>query len=133
VTRQATGTFVVTLTPRECSEATLGRMAIDKRFEGDLEATSQGEMLAAGTEVQSSAGYVALERVSGALHGRRGTFVLQHGGTMDRGTPQLTIAVVPDSGTGDLTGVRGTMTIQIAGGVHSYIFDYRIAAAPDQP
>jgi hypothetical protein len=133
VTRQATGTFVVKLTPQECSEPTLGRMTIDKRFEGDLEATSKGDMLAAGTEVKSSAGYVALERVSGALHGRSGTFVLQHSGTMDRGTPQLTIAVVPDSGTGDLTGLQGTMTIEIAGGVHSYTVDYRMATDAGQP
>ena len=133
MTPKATGTFVVKLTPQECSEATLGRLAIDKRFEGDLEATSKGEMLAAATEVKSSAGYVALERVSGALHGRSGTFVLQHSGTMDRGTPQLTIAVVPDSGTGGLTGLQGTMTIEIAGGVHAYTFDYRIAAEAGQP
>jgi hypothetical protein len=133
VSHRATGTFVVTLTPQECGAPTIGRMVIDKRFEGDLEATSKGEMLAAGTEVKSSAGYVALERVSGALHGRSGTFVLQHSGTMDRGTPQLTIAVVPDSGTGDLTGLQGTLTIEIAGGVHSYTFDYRIATEAGQP
>ena len=133
MTQQATGTFVVKLTPQECGEPTIGRMALDKRFEGDLAATSKGEMLAASTGVKSSAGYVALERVSGALHGRSGTFVLQHGGTMNRGTPQLAIAVVPDSGTGDLTGLQGTMTIEIAGGVHSYTFDYRIAAEAGQP
>jgi hypothetical protein len=132
VTQTATGTFVVKLTPQECSDATLGRMTLDKRFEGDLDATSKGEMLAASTGVKSSAGYVALERVSGALHGRSGTFVLQHSGTMDRGAPQLTIAVVPDSGTGDLTGLQGTMAIDIAGGVHSYTFDYRIATVPAQ-
>jgi hypothetical protein len=121
---RATGAFIVTLTPQACGEPTLGRMTIDKRFEGDLDATSKGEMLAAGTEVKSSAGYVALERVTGALHGRRGTFVLQHNGTMNRGAPQLTIAVVPDSGTAELAGLQGTMTIEIAGGAHSYVFEY---------
>jgi hypothetical protein len=128
MTHRATGAFVVSLTPQACGEATLGRMAIDKRFEGDLDATSKGEMLAAGTEVQSSAGYVALERVTGALHGRRGTFVLQHNGTMNRGAPQLTITVVPDSGTAELTGLQGTMAIDIAGGAHSYVFDYTLAS-----
>ena len=127
MTRQATGTFVVKLTPQECGAPTIGRMALDKRFSGDLEGTSQGEMLAAGTDVKSSAGYVALERVTASVHGKSGTFVLQHNGTMDRGTPRLSIAVVPDSGTGELTGVQGTMSIEIAGGVHSYVFDYRIA------
>ena len=124
MTQQASGTFAVTLTPQECGEATLGRMAIDKRFEGDLEGTSKGEMLAAGTAVKSSAGYVALERVTGSLRGRSGTFALQHSGTMDRGAASLTIAVVPDSGTADLTGLRGTMSIAISGGVHSYTFEY---------
>ena len=95
MTQQASGTFAVTLTPQECGEATLGRMAIDKRFEGDLEGTSKGEMLAAGTAVKSSAGYVALERVTGSLQGRSGTFALQHSGTMNRGAPTLTIGVVP--------------------------------------
>jgi len=126
VTHRATGTFVVTLTPQTSGEPTLGRMAIDKRFEGDLAATSKGEMLAAMTEVKSSAGYVALERVTGSLQGRRGTFVLQHNGTMNRGTPQLTIAVVPDSGTDELFGLQGTMAIEIAGGAHSYVLEYTL-------
>ena len=127
MTQRAVGTFNVTLTPQACGEPALGRMAIDKRFEGDLDATSKGEMLAAGTEVKSSAGYVALERVTGALHGRRGTFVLQHSGTMNRGVPLLTIGVVPDSGTGELTGLQGTMAIDVAGGAHSYTFNYTLA------
>jgi hypothetical protein len=126
VTQQASGTFTVKMTPQECGEATLGRMALDKRFEGGLDATSRGEMLAAGTAVKSSAGYVALERVTGSLDGRAGTFVLQHTGTMNRGTPSLSITVVPDSGTGDLTGLSGAMTIEIAGGVHSYVFTYAL-------
>jgi hypothetical protein len=124
VTQQASGTFKVKLTPQECGEATLARMEIDKRFEGDLDATSKGEMLAAGTAVKSSAGYVALERVTGSLGGRSGTFVLQHNGTMNRGEATLTVAVIPDSGTGELTGLQGTMASIMEGGVHSYTLEY---------
>ncbi len=134
MTIRATGTFEVKLTPLASADAaegsTLGRMAIEKQFHGDLEATSKGEMLTAGTQVKGSAGYVALEKVSGALHGRTGTFVLQHGGTMTRGTPQLTVAVVPDSGTGQLTGLSGRMNIKVDGGKHSYEFEYALAEAP---
>jgi hypothetical protein len=129
----ATGAFEVKLTPQPAEEKaaspTLGRMSIDKRFHGDLEGTSEGEMLTAGTDVKGSAGYVAMERVSATLHGRRGTFALQHSGTMTRGAPQLTITVVPDSGTGELAGLAGEMTITIApDGKHSYDFEYTIAA-----
>jgi hypothetical protein len=127
---QARGTFEVKLTPQppeaSAGAAPIGRMLLDKQFHGDLEATSQGQMLAAGTEVKGSAGYVALERVTGTLHGRSGTFVLQHTGTMNRGTPQLTITVVPDSGTGGLTGLAGSLTIEIADGKHSYGFEYTL-------
>src|ERR1035441_9040530 len=105
-------------------------MSIDKKFSGDLEATSQGEMLAAMTAVKGSAGYVAIERVSGTLHGRNGTFVLQHSGTMTRGTPQLSITVVPDSGTGQFDGISGTMTIKIDQGKHSYEFEYTLPQTP---
>jgi hypothetical protein len=105
-------------------------LSIDKQFHGDLEATSRGEMLSAGTSVKGSAGYVAIERVTGALRGRSGTFALQHSGTMTRGAPQLVITVVPDSGTADLTGIAGTMTIEIANGKHSYRLDYTLAGAP---
>ncbi|PYR90434.1 MAG: DUF3224 domain-containing protein [Acidobacteria bacterium] len=108
------------------NEEGLARMSIDKRFHGDLEATSTGEMLSAGTSVKGSAGYVAIERVTGTLAGRSGTFVLQHTGTMNRGTPDLTITVVPDSGTGDLTGLAGRMSINIDEGKHSYGFDYTL-------
>ena len=101
-------------------------MSIDKRFHGELEATSKGEMLSAGTGVKGSAGYVAIERVAGTLQGRNGTFVLQHSATMNRGTPRLTIAVVPDSGTGELTGLEGTMTIDVVDGRHSYVFEFSI-------
>ncbi len=108
------------------TEAGLGRMSIDKQFRGDLQGSSKGEMLAAGTVVKGSAGYVAMERVSATLHGKTGTFVLQHSGLMRRGAPQLIVSVVPDSGTGELAGLAGTMTIRIAGGKHSYEFEYTL-------
>jgi hypothetical protein len=107
-------------------EAPIGRMILDKQFHGDLEATSQGQMLAAGTEVKGSAGYVAMERVTGTLHGRGGTFVLMHTGIMNRGTPSLKITVVPDSGTGGLAGLAGSMTIDIVDGKHTYGFEYTL-------
>ena len=122
VTTHATGTFEVKVTPQpsedKTDDAALGRMTIDKQIHGDLEATSKGQML--------TAGYVAIERVSGTLHGRTGTFILQHTGTMNRGALQLSITVVPDSGTGQLTGLTGKMDIQIADGKHSYDFAYTL-------
>ena len=131
MTVQARGTFEVQLKPQpaddKAEEAILGRMSIDKQFHGDLEATSKGEMLAVGTEVKGSAGYVAMEQVSGTLHGRSGAFALQHSGTMTRGVPQLSVTVVPDSGTNQLVGLSGQMTIQIAEGKHSYEFEYTLA------
>jgi hypothetical protein len=129
MTQIASGTFEVQLKPQvDGGEvSSLGRMTIDKQFHGDLEATSRGQMLTAGTAVKGSAGYVAIEQVSGALHGRKGTFVLQHSGTMTRGAPQLTISVVPDSGTDQLAGISGTLTIKIADGKHSYHFEYSLA------
>lgn len=134
IMHHARGTFDVTLTPQPMTvaagEPALDRRAIDKRFHGDLDATSAGEMLAVATAVKGSAGYVAVERVSGTLNGRRGTFALQHYGIMDRGAPQQTIMVVPDSGTGELAGLAGTMTITIENGRHSYDFTYTIADAP---
>jgi hypothetical protein len=126
---RATGTFNVKLTPQAGTsggEPAVGRMTIDKQFHGDLEATSRGEMLAVMTTVQGSAGYVAMEVVSGTLAGRRGTFALQHSGSMDRGTPSLSVQVVPDSGTGELAGLAGAMRIIIADGKHSYEMDYRL-------
>ena len=101
-------------------------MSIDKTFSGDLDATSQGEMISAGTEVQGSAGYVALERVTGTLAGRVGSFVLQHSGILNRGNPDLQITVVPDSGTGELIGLSGEMTIDVADGKHSYEFEFTL-------
>lgn len=134
VMTHASGTFEVKMTSEVTDEketqAAFGRMSIDKRFHGDLEGTSKGVMLSAGTGVTGSAGYVAMERVSGTLHGRTGTFVLQHSGTMTRGTPLLNVAVVPDSGTGQLTGLAGRMDITIADGKHSYVFEYTLAETP---
>jgi Protein of unknown function (DUF3224) len=132
VVMQATGLFDVKLTPQPpapaIQSANLGRQTLDKQFHGDLEATCLGEMIAAMSSVQGSAGYVAMERVTGVLHGKRGSFVLQHTGIMDRGAPSLVITVVPDSGTDALTGLKGTMTIQIEQGKHAYIFDYALPA-----
>jgi hypothetical protein len=130
LTNHASGTFEVKLNPQvddEVGDPTVGRMSIDKQFQGDLEATSKGQMLAAMTDVQGSAGYVALERVNGTLHGHTGTFALQHSGTMTHGDAQLSITVVPDSGTGQLTGLAGKMTINIVEGEHLYDFEYTLA------
>jgi hypothetical protein len=130
MTTHARGTFDVTLVPKSSSDEAdnpIGRMSIDKQFHGDLEATSKGQMLAFRTDVDGSAGYVAMERVSGFLGGREGSFVLQHTGTMNRGAPGLTISVVPDSGTGQLVGLAGAMAIEIEGGGHSYLFEYSLA------
>jgi hypothetical protein len=104
----------------------LGRLSIDKQFRGDLAGSSRGEMLSAGTPVKGSAGYVAIERVTGTLHGRRGTFVLQHSGVMTRGEPQLVVTVVPDSGTDQLEGLAGTMTIVVEPGRHGYDMTYSL-------
>jgi GNAT superfamily N-acetyltransferase len=134
VTQRATGTFDVKLAPQarttNAEDATLGRMSIDKQFHGDLEASSKGEMLSALTAVKGSAGYVAIERVRGTLHGRAGTFALQHNGTMTRGEPQLAVTVVPDSGTDQLEGLAGKMAINISAGKHFYDFEYSIANNP---
>jgi hypothetical protein len=129
---QATGEFEVKLQPLESfvqgSEGiNLGRMSIDKTFWGDLVARSQGEMLSVVTTVQGSAGYVAIEQVSGTLHGRQGTFVLQHFGVMSCGQNRLVLEVVPDSGAGQLANLAGQMTIKIEGGQHFYEFDYTLA------
>jgi len=126
--RVAKGPFQVTrvAVPAAFEKASLGRHSLDKVFSGDLEATSLGEMISAGGSVPGSAGYVAMERVTGTLHGRSGAFVLQHSATMDRGTPTLTITVVPDTGTDALTGLSGSMRIIIDKGQHSYEFEYAI-------
>jgi len=108
------------------ADAGIGRRSIDKHFEGDLEGSSEGEMLSAMGAVQGSAGYVAIERVTGTLHGRSGAFTLQHNATMTRGAPYLNIVVVPDSGSGELAGLRGTLAITIEGGKHFYAFEYEL-------
>lgn len=127
---RAKGPFDVKLNPQpqadQVGDATVGRLSVDKQFHGDLEAASKGQMLTASTDVKNSAGYVAIERVTGALHGRTGTFALQHSGTMTRGAPQQAVTVVPDSGTGQLKGLAGRMTIIITDGKHSYDFEYEL-------
>ncbi len=132
MSEHAVGTFEVKLEPQGGADAaagsTLGRMSITKQFRGELEATSRGEMLTAMTEVAGSAAYVAVERVAGALHGREGSFALVHRGIMTRGTPDLTIFIVPDSGTGDLAGIAERMDIEVSEGRHSYRLSYTLDA-----
>ena len=125
----AAGPFDVKLTPQPAGEDALGRLTLDKTYHGDLEATSKGQMLAFRSSVNGSAGYVAMEQVTGTLHGKEGTFVLQHSGIMNRGNGDLTVLVVPDSGTGELTGLSGTMRIEVGGGAHTYEFDYAFAGS----
>lgn len=124
----ARGGFEVVLTPMPPEEmqgdGPPARMTIQKNIVGDLEGESVGQMLSAMTDVEGSAGYVAIERITGTLGGRSGSFVLHHMGTMDRGEPSLAITVVPDSGTEGLTGISGSMLIDIVDGVHSYEFTY---------
>ncbi len=130
----ASGTFDVKLSPQPATgDWGLGRLSIDKQFHGDLIATSAGEMLSAMTGVAGSAAYVALERVSGTLHGRRGAFTLQHTGVMNRGEGHLTVNVVPDSGEGELVGLAGRMTIHVDGDAHTYDFDYTLGEANLDP
>ena len=132
MTSRVSGTFDVKLTPQDVgsSDAKMGRMTIDKHYHGGLEGTGKGQMLTAMTDVEGSAGYVAIERVSATLQGRTGSFVLQHSGTMSRGAQQLSVTVVPDSGTGQLTGITGTLKITIQGRAHSYEFDYTLPKTP---
>ncbi len=126
----AKGTFEVSMQPLPLADADAGdklaRMSLDKRFAGDLVGTGKGEMLSAGTVTKGSAGYVAIEKVVGTLDGRKGSFVFQHSATMDRGTPQLTIVVVPDSGTEGLAGIKGTFRLEIKDGKHFYDFEYTL-------
>ena len=131
VSQTATGPFDVKITAQDegSDDPLLNRMTLDKQFHGDLEATSQGQMLTASTAVKGSAAYVAIEKVSGTLKGRTGTFILQHSGTMNRNKPELSIVVVPDSGTGELEGLTGKMKINVAAdGKHSYEFEYTLTA-----
>jgi Protein of unknown function (DUF3224) len=112
--------------PQISDDVALGRMSLDKTFEGDIKATSHGEMLSALTPIQGSAGYVAIERVTGSVHGRNGSFVFQHSGTMHGADQRLSITVVPDSGTGALRGISGSFTINMMGTVHAYEFEYSL-------
>jgi Protein of unknown function (DUF3224) len=133
MTAHAKGTFDVKVTPQPADDPAggpFGRLFLDKQFHGDLEGASNGQMLAWGTGAENSSGaYVAMERVSGVLHGRRGSFVLQHNGTMAKGAASMTVTVSPDSGTEELTGLAGKMTIIIAEGKHSYAFEYTLDGA----
>lgn len=126
----AKGTFAVEMKPQgdpvTVEGVSTGRMALSKRFEGDLAGTGQGEMLTALTPVKGSAGYVAIERVTGTLHGRSGSFVFQHAGMMNQGAQELSIRVVPGSGTGALAGIEGTFTLSVVDGKHLYQFEYRL-------
>lgn len=147
MTHRASGPFDVTLKPQtdnpsvgDAAMGGVGRMSLDKQFHGDLEAVSKGQMLAVRTAVKGSAGYVAMERVVGTLSakeggggegGRKGSFVLQHNSTMNKAVPKQSITVVPDSGTDELVGLAGSMTIDIVNGKHFYNFEYRFDAAPN--
>ncbi len=127
MTNRASGTFEVKMSQQE-ADMSVGRMTIDKQFQGDLVGASKGQMLMASSDsVKNSAGYVAIEKVTGTLNGRRGSFYLQHNGVMTRGVGELTITVIPDSGTDQLVGLRGKMNIIIAEGKHSYEFEYTLA------
>ena len=132
--QRATGSFDVKVVPQKpdtqiARAANLSRLSIDKRFHGDLEGTSKGEMLALQTDVKGSAGYVALERVTGKLAGKQGSFVLQHSATMYKGEADARITVVPDSATGELAGLSGKMLITVAeDGAHNYEFDFKLDA-----
>jgi hypothetical protein len=129
---QVKGTFDVKRTPQAPSDlgdgVVAGHFRFDKRFHGELDATSVVHMLAVGTDVEGSAGYVAVERIVGSLKGRSGAFFMQHNGVMDRGKPTLSLTVVPDSGTDDLKGLSGRMTIDITDGQHYYTFDYTLGS-----
>jgi hypothetical protein len=127
---KASGSFAVTVTPQPAEDAvgdpSIGRMALFKQFQGDLVGSAHGQMLATRTPVPGSAAYVALDRVSGSLHGRQGSFSLQHSGTMNRGQAELRVEIVPDSGTEALTGIRGSLGIRIVDGQHFYDLDYSL-------
>ena len=133
MTTRARGTFDVKILPLVAAiagdDAPLARMSIDKHFHGDLDATSHGEMLSSGSPSTGSAGYVAIEKVTGKLHGREGSFALQHSATMNRGVPSLSVTVIPDSGTGALAGISGSLNIIIENKQHSYTLDYTLGDA----
>ena len=120
----ATGQFQVTMSPGGGVDPAIGSMTLSKSYEGDLIATSVGQMLAMRSPVEGSAGYVAIERITGTLHGHTGSFALQHDGIMDRGKPSLSVVVIPDSGTDALKGLRGRLDIEIRDGAHFYRLEY---------
>ncbi len=126
----ATGTFEVSMKAEAAAPdapgSALGRASLEKTYDGDLAGTAVGNMLTAMTETKGSAGYVAIERVTGTLHGREGSFVLQHSGTMERGAQTLSITVVPDSGFGGLAGLTGVLEISVENGRHSYSLEYNL-------
>ena len=132
MTRHATGTFEVKLTPQDdkSEDRSLGRMTIEKQWQGDLEGTSTGQMLTGGDVRSGSAGYVAIEKFTGKLGGRKGSLIFQHSATMTKGKGDLMITVVPDSGTDELKGISGKLTIKIENGKHSYEFEYAINNTP---
>ena len=131
--KRASGSFDVSVQPLANADVStdplLGRFLLIKKFNGDLEASARGHMLSAGTAMKGSAGYVAIDQVTGVLGGRKGSFVLQHSGSMKRGAPTLSVMVVPDSGTGELAGLTGTLSINIVEGKHFYDFLYSISAS----
>lgn len=127
MTASAKGTFEVSLKPLAGHEAAVGRMSIDKQFSGQLTGSSKGEMLAYRSAVKGSAGYVAMELVTGTLDGKAGSFVLQHSGSMDRGASTLSITIVPDSGTGELAGIAGKFALEIVDGKHFYELSYSLS------
>jgi hypothetical protein len=120
------GEFDVKAIPVDTGDDKMGMLKLDKRYHGDLDAVGTGRMLTGMTEVKGSAAYVAIERVKGKLKGAEGTFLLYHTGVMNKQTPTLDIRVVPDSGTGELAGIEGTMHIRIDGGKHFYRFEYML-------
>lgn len=125
----ARGTFDVKVTPQPQDDSAggpFGRLFLDKQFHGDLNATSKGTMMGAGTAVEGSGAYVAFELVTGTLNGKKGSFILQHKGTMRKGVYDLSVTVVPDSGTDELVELAGQMKIIIEGGKHSYELDYTL-------
>ena len=134
MTKLASGTFEVKMMPQSpeanVGDASIGRIALDKIFSGDLDACSKGQMLAVRTAVEGSAGYVAMEVVTGTLHGRRGTFALQHSGSMAQGAQSLSITVVPDSATDELAGLSGALAIKVVDGQHHYAFEYLLSDTP---
>ncbi len=129
-TMHATGPFDVKMIPQDDNAVDgVTRILIDKQYHGDLEGTGKGEMLTGGMSAEKSGVYVAIEKFSGSLHGRSGSFLLCHTGIMSRGKPELTILVGPDSGTGELAGIAGKLTVNVADGKHSYDFEYTLPSA----